>query len=475
MPSDSIAGFLDQAKANRVLYPEQVEQLIRQPDIPQSDLNELCEYLEARRVLTRFQAETLRDGRGHELTFAKYPLVDEIGPCPGGIAYKATHPSLRTPVVVRRFSGEALAPADTTGGFIARARAAASVHHDNLAPLLDAGFHEDEAYAAFEPPSDIANLHALVKEIGPMPVFLAAEYGRQVASALRAAHERGINHGDVRPANLLIGPMTSKTGADGMVKRRPAPTASVKLAELGLVPLRSAWSISDAMALAYFPPERVSAATFDPRGDLYGLGGSLYYLLTGRTPFTGATAEEVIEKLRSSEPAALSALRPDLPADLVDLVMNLLAKKPGDRPSTAFDVEATLAKFGRSSKPPVGAGPKSSVLLAHAVPDTEEAPAAEEDSGWNQADVFSTSHAKAEPPVRKPRTEEEKAKTRLYVILGLILHLTASTLCVWLLVIPLVCKKVESPSNNPGVTNPDKENKQQKGPIRNPRDIKKDG
>ena len=60
MPSDSIAGFLDQAQAVRVLFPEQIEQLIRQPDIPQSDLTKLCEYLLTRGVLTRFQADTIR-------------------------------------------------------------------------------------------------------------------------------------------------------------------------------------------------------------------------------------------------------------------------------------------------------------------------------------------------------------------------------------------------------------------------------
>ena len=70
MPSDSIAGFLDQAQAVRVLFPEQIEQLIRQPDVPQSDLSKLCEYLLTRGVVTRFQAEAIRDARGQELNFA---------------------------------------------------------------------------------------------------------------------------------------------------------------------------------------------------------------------------------------------------------------------------------------------------------------------------------------------------------------------------------------------------------------------
>src|SRR5436305_1744824 len=107
MPSDSIAGFLDHAQASRVLFPEQVEQLIRQPDIPQSDISALCAYLRDRGVLTQFQADAIREGRGNELSFAGYPVVDVIGPCPGGTAYRALHPSLRTPLVLRRFDADA--------------------------------------------------------------------------------------------------------------------------------------------------------------------------------------------------------------------------------------------------------------------------------------------------------------------------------------------------------------------------------
>src|SRR4051812_6536603 len=238
MPSDSVAGFLDHAQASRVLIPEQVEQLIRQPDIPQTDLDALCAYLERRGAITRFQAQTLRGGRGDELTFAGYPVLDEIGPCPGGAADRALHPSFRTPLVLRRFRADALAPADTPEELVRRARAAAVVHHPNLVTLLDAGESRGEWYAATELPADAAPLDALVREIGPVPGFLAAEFGRQAAAALRAAHERGLWHGDVRPANLFVGPLVTRVGADGAVVRRTAPNAAARLGELGLVPVR---------------------------------------------------------------------------------------------------------------------------------------------------------------------------------------------------------------------------------------------
>ncbi len=472
MPSDSIAGFLGQAQANRVLVPEQVEQLIRQPDIPQSDLNELCNYLESRGVLSRFQSGMLRSGQGHALVFAKYPLLDEVGPCPGGTEFKATHPSLKTPVIVRRFRNESLAPIDSAGALIARARAAASIHHANIVPLLDVGFHEDEGYVAIEPSRDSADLQSLVKEIGPMPVFLAAEYGRQIASALRVAHERGSNHGDVRPENLIIGPMTNKAGADGRVKRRPAPNATVKLSELGLVPLRNASGITDPGVLAYLPPERLDQAFLDPRGDLYGLGASLYCLLTGRAPFTGNTTTEILEKIKTTEPTSLTALRPDLPTDWVAVVVKMLSKKPGERYATAFDVEAALAKFCR---PGTVAAPKSAVPLAEAAPVAdeivEEAASAESEDGWDSSMAFSTSHASSEPPPRKPMTDEEKGKTRLMLVLGLCLHLTA----VGLLVAWLTGAFKSSPEPKPAPKSIEQDTpKKNKGPIRNPRDVNRE-
>jgi serine/threonine protein kinase len=441
MPSDSIAGFLDQAQANRVLFPEQVEQLIRQPDIPQTDLDALCEYLEARGALTRFQAAALRDGRGHELNFAGYPVLDELGPCPGGTAYRALHPSLRTPVVLRRFRADDLFPTDTVAALLQRTQAAAALHHPYLVTVLDAGTPENQPFAALDLPADFPTLDALLRDIGPMPGFLAAEYGRQAAAALRAAHERGLWHGDVRPANLLVGPMTTKPGPDGTVKRRPAPNAAVRLAELGLVPVRPAASVSPppADALPYLPPERIDGGEPTPRGDLYGLGATLYYLLAGRPPFAGASPTDVMEKIKAGEPAPLTALRPDIPVPFAAVVHQLLAKRPEDRPATAFDVEQALVPFCRPGAAPAAPPSGSSGPVPVAIPYTgpEGAPAGEAHPSsageWGAGEAFSLSHSDHEPPAPRPMSAKDKARTRLLVALGLCLHLSAVALLVaWL-------------------------------------------
>jgi hypothetical protein len=442
MPSDSIAGFLDHAQASRVLVPEQIEQLIRQPDIPQSNLSSLCQYLLSRGVLTQFQADAIREGRGQELNFAGYPVVDELGPCPGGTAYKALHPSLRTPLVLRRLRGDWLAPNDNGASFVSRARAFGMLPHPNVVPLLDAGFHRDELYVVIDQPNGGADLDSLTREVGgAMPGFLAAEYARAIASALRMVHERGGVHGDVRPANLIVGPLTVKTNPDGTERRRPAPDATVRLAELGLVPMRPAATqvLPEAAALPYLPPERVDGSAYDPRGDIYGLGATLYFLLTSRPPFTGDDPAELLNRIRSVDPPPLPGLRPDLQPEFMGLVNRMMDKVPDRRPPTAYDIETALTKFCRAGTVPPSAGPApipmaapaSGVLVPVAV--VVEAPAAEAADGWGiDPSTFATAHAAAaeSAPRRREMTASDKTRTRLLFLLGGLLHLTAIGLVV---------------------------------------------
>jgi len=273
-----------------------------------------------------------------------------------------------------------------------------------------------------------------------MPTFLAAEFGRQVASALRSVDERGLWHGDVRPVNLLVGPMTTKTTPEGRVKRRPAPNAAVKITELGLVPVRPPATVAPpAMdALPYLPPERADSAAYDSRGDLYGLGASLYYLLTGKPPFAGEHADELVLKVRSADPAPLATLRPDLPPAFAALVTHLMTKQPESRPQRAAEVEAALAPFcrpGTAAPPPAQPAvvplpfPLPAATPASAETPVPEAHAAPSDE-WGSSEgvvAFSTSHA-AEGPVYKAQTPEQKGRTRMLVVLGLCLHLSAMAL-----------------------------------------------
>src|SRR5262249_11729816 len=148
------------------------------------------------------------------------------------------------------------------------------------------------------------------------------------------------------------GPLMAKTGPDGVTRRCPAPDAVVRLAELGLVPLRPAASryLPDLTALPYLPPERVENNSYDSRCDVYELGATLYFLLTGRPRFAGNDTVELLGRVREAEPAALTMLRPDLPKDFVALIARMMEKQPDRRPPTTYDVELELANFCRPEK-----------------------------------------------------------------------------------------------------------------------------
>ncbi len=441
MPSDSIAGFLEHAQASRVLFPEQVEQLIRQPDIPQSDLASLCDYLLSRGVLTRFQANALRDGRGEELSFAGYPVLDELGPCRGGTAYQALHPSLRTPVVIWKLDPGGFSPTDTAAAVVGRARSLGTIVHPNLLALLDAGFDQGQPYAVLDQLADSVDVAVMLREVGgAMPGFLAAEYAWSVASALRAIHERGGWHGEVRPGLLLIGPIVTKSNPDGSLRRRPAPHAVVKLTETGLVPISppAAQSPPPIDVLTYLPPERIDSSDFGPRGDTYGLGATLYLLLAGRPPFTADSSQELLEKVRSAEPTSLTALRPDIPPELAALVMRMMARRPEDRPPTSFDVCQELATFCRPGTLPQVPQviPVPAMPMAVTMPPTsadpipEAVPVPTEADAWGVSDnAFASAQAASQADTTQKRrrslTEKDRSRSKLWIALGLCLHLTA--------------------------------------------------
>ncbi len=350
MRSDSVASFLDLARENRLLEPDQFDDLFRQPDVPQSSLSALCDFLLSRNVLTEYQADLIRAGRGYELSFAGYPVYADLGPCPGGTAYRVAHPSLRTPLVLRRLRADWLAPADNVAAYIQRAQAVSPLADPNLAPLLDAGVHRDEPFVVLEP-TDGADLDALIADIGPMPVALAVEYLRQAARGVAAAHARDLPHGDLRPRHLVAGPLvqSSKPRSDGTPRLRPASTATVRVTEFGLIPRRPAGTTFADADPAYLPPERIADGTPTPAGDVFMLGGCLHYLLTARPP--GASP--------------LAVVRPDVPPALADLFDEMTAADPSGRPGVATvlaRLDAVSAPASVPAPPPVPPAEASSIF-----------------------------------------------------------------------------------------------------------------
>jgi eukaryotic-like serine/threonine-protein kinase len=175
------------------------------------------------------------------------------------------------------------------------------------------------------------------------------EVGRAVASGLAAAHARGLIHCDVKPANLWLEKppeCAENSGADAEVGR-------VKLLDFGIVRTAGADSIGTAFGHVlgtpdYMAPERLCGAALDGRCDLYSLGCVLYEMCTGRTPFGGGTKEEVLTRVLHDLPSPVRDDNPAVPPALADLIHQLLAKSPQDRPASATEVERAIVALGRT-------------------------------------------------------------------------------------------------------------------------------
>jgi hypothetical protein len=244
-------------------------------------------------------------------------------------------------------------------------RAAACLHHPNIATAYDANQVRGTQFLVMEYVEG-PSLHALVKDRGPLPVDLACELMRQAATALQYAHEKGVVHRDVKPANLLVThpPGLQGQGGGRAVPPGPAPGPVLKVVDFGLARVRSAGGRGAVDTIRaepgavcgtadYISPEQAhDVHGVDIRSDLYSLGCTFYYALTGQPPFPGGNAMEKLLKHLMREPEPLRARRPEVPAAVGAIVRRLTAKDPNQRFQTPAELARELGPFsGTAGRP----------------------------------------------------------------------------------------------------------------------------
>jgi beta-lactam-binding protein with PASTA domain len=213
--------------------------------------------------------------------------------------------------------------------FRREAKNAAGLSHPNIVQIYDRGEAEGTYYIAMEYLEGSTLKEAAAHR--PIPVDEAIGYARQILSALRFAHRKGIVHRDIKPHNALI-------DDDGRVK----------VTDFGIARAGAASQMTEAGSIIgtaqYLSPEQARGGVIDHRSDLYSVGVVLYELLTGTVPFTGDTPVEIAMKHLSHVPEPPSAKRPDLPKSLDQVVLRALAKDPEERYGSAEEMDAELAR-----------------------------------------------------------------------------------------------------------------------------------
>jgi eukaryotic-like serine/threonine-protein kinase len=308
-------------------------------------------------VLTPFQVKQLHAGQTKGLVLGQYRILDELGRGGYGCVFKARHNLMDRVVALKVIAPELVENPKARGWFRREVLAATHLNHPNIVLAYDADEVDDTLFFAMEF-VDGPNLETLVRQQGPVPIALACEMMQQAAKALDYAHEKGMVHRDIKPANLLI-PRGAAAEALAYCKaktfRAGTATVLVKVVDFGLARLQSS-SSQNTLVLqneksfigtpAYVSPEQArNVHDVDIRSDLYSLGCTFYYALSGYPPFEASTVVQMVVQHLEREPEPLEKYRPEIPPALASIVRRLMAKKPEKRFQTPAELLSELGFF----------------------------------------------------------------------------------------------------------------------------------
>jgi serine/threonine protein kinase len=322
------------------------------------DPQTLARLLVSRGLLTEFQASAVLEGRTASLRVGNYELLDRIGAGGMGTVFKARHRRMKRIVALKVLSPEVLRNPLSIKRFQREVETIACLGHPNIVMAYDADEAELGHFLVMEfvQGRDTAGW---VERDGPFSVKKAVDIVQQAARGLAYAHEQEIVHRDIKPHNLLL-------DEHGMVKLTDLGLARLSHEAEGTISPAGAAVTSAGGVLGtvdYMPPEQALDSTaIDQRADIYSLGCTLHFLLTGRAPYGGSTLVAILLKHRDAPIPSLSAVRPDVPARLDQLFQRMLAKKPQQRIQTMAEVVAELDVVTRELVEPDPAGGEKSVF-----------------------------------------------------------------------------------------------------------------
>ena len=344
MAADPVSQFLTCLRKSQLLKDDSVRAVLSKSSAKTVD-DVTTEFLAAG-LLTAFQLEKLRANTSQGLKLGPYSLLYPIGRGGVGIVYLCRNDRLAAGRPVPRLSAlKLLSPKKATAEPRTRARFMREQQigplipeHPNLARTVDIGEHNGVLYLVMEyVPGPTAK--AWVRNNGPMPVGLATRLFADVSLGLNAAHQAGFVHRDTKPSNVVVlGRGRAKLLDFGFaLKRGETPHADPTI--LG----GRGYTLG---TMDYLPPEQATnAVAVGAETDIYSVGCSLYFVLTGLLPFPGGTAQEKMRRHQREIPEAVDKINKAVPKELSQLIGWLMCKRPEDRPQSAAQVAAELERW----------------------------------------------------------------------------------------------------------------------------------
>jgi serine/threonine protein kinase len=327
----ALEQFVKQLADSGVIAPGKLENFVP-PKAQPKDAQELARQLILSKQLTRFQVQEIYQGRAKSLILGNYTILDKIGAGGMGQVFKAEHRRMHRVVAIKMLPQNVTKDTAAIARFQREVEAAAKLEHPNIVAAHDA----DEAggvHFLVMQCVEGSDLSALVKKNGPFPFDKAVNYILQAARGLEFAHGEGVVHRDIKPANLLLdkkgtvkildmGLARINTGDDAATQAELTGTGAV----LGTV---------DYMA----PEQALSTKHADARADIYSLGCSLHYLITGKAAYDGDT---LMAKLLAHREKPIPSLGPNVSEQVQAVFEKMVAKKVEDRYQAMSEVVADL-------------------------------------------------------------------------------------------------------------------------------------
>ena len=367
-PARSFSSLIDAIKRHELLDPDQLKQLAEL----QSRLGEPAKLLKAlirRKWLTRYQVDKLLAGRGAKLALGPYLLLERLGKGGMGRVYKALHRRMKRFVVLKLIRSDRASPV-AWQRFRREIQAVAQLNHVNVVKAFDAAEVGGKLLLVMEYIEGSMDLADLVDKVGPMPAEQACHFISQAAEGLQHAHDCGLVHRDIKPSNLLL----AGSGA----------TATIKILDLGLArlgqdgddaPVTRAGIVlgtPDFMA----PEQAMESHGVDIRADIYSLGCTMFFLLSGQVPFPAdSPVKKLLMRQQMDPPQALESLCPDIPETVAAVVRKMMARIPEDRYQEPREIAAALREAlntsSKAAKPAVAPETRAKDQVVAATTDTQ--------------------------------------------------------------------------------------------------------
>jgi eukaryotic-like serine/threonine-protein kinase len=338
-------SFLRTVLRSGILQREELQDALRSLPVElRNDSDAVADHLVETGKLSRFQAEKLLQGMAVGLVLGPFHVLAPIGKGGMGTVYLARDSRCDTLVALKVLPPKRAREEERLlARFRREMEMCQRVAHPHLAWTYEVGVSQGCYYIALEYIPG-KTLFRLVNEEGPLATPRAARLFTEVASALDHAHNQGLIHRDMKPSNIIITPHDHAKVLDlGLaLVEGEAPTDREVQGGPGYV----------VGTMDYIAPEQTEdPGKVDARSDIYSLGCTLYFCLTGRAPFAGGSAQEKIHRHRHEEPLPIPQFNPSVPPAFIGLLRKMMAKNPDHRLSTAAELQARLEEWAEPQAP----------------------------------------------------------------------------------------------------------------------------